>query len=193
MGWTWWSWNPNSGDTGGILQDDWRTLNTEKVEKLESIQFEFPNSDHVDTVFNFTVSLSTASDEPVTVTYQTEGDTADPLSDFQASSGQLVFAPGEISQTISIIVFRDPDPEADETFYVDLSSAVGARLADDRGTGTVRNDDNSLPTGSSSLSTSSISVLSELETPSSASDVFPESMVGLDLFFSHRNYAFDAV
>ena len=21
--WTWWSWNPNSGDTGGILQDDW--------------------------------------------------------------------------------------------------------------------------------------------------------------------------
>ncbi len=23
MNWTYWSWNPNSGDTGGILKDDW--------------------------------------------------------------------------------------------------------------------------------------------------------------------------
>jgi len=22
----WWSWNPNSGDTGGIVQDDWLTV-----------------------------------------------------------------------------------------------------------------------------------------------------------------------
>jgi endoglucanase len=29
-----WSWNPNSGDTGGILQDDWRTLRQDKVELL---------------------------------------------------------------------------------------------------------------------------------------------------------------
>ena len=24
--WTFWSWNPNSGDTGGILADDWQTV-----------------------------------------------------------------------------------------------------------------------------------------------------------------------
>jgi endoglucanase len=29
-----WSWNPNSGDTGGILQDDWRTLRQDKVDLL---------------------------------------------------------------------------------------------------------------------------------------------------------------
>ena len=23
ISWTYWSWNPNSGDTGGILADDW--------------------------------------------------------------------------------------------------------------------------------------------------------------------------
>jgi aryl-phospho-beta-D-glucosidase BglC (GH1 family) len=28
--WTFWSWNPNSGDTGGILLDDWVTVNTAK-------------------------------------------------------------------------------------------------------------------------------------------------------------------
>ncbi|WP_021597583.1 glycoside hydrolase family 5 protein [Actinomadura welshii] len=27
---TYWSWNPNSGDTGGILNDDWTTVNTAK-------------------------------------------------------------------------------------------------------------------------------------------------------------------
>jgi endoglucanase len=27
---TFWSWNPNSGDTGGILNDDWTTVNTAK-------------------------------------------------------------------------------------------------------------------------------------------------------------------
>lgn len=29
-----WSWNPNSGDTGGILQDDWKTVWQDKIELL---------------------------------------------------------------------------------------------------------------------------------------------------------------
>ncbi len=29
-----WSWNPNSGDTGGILQDDWRTVWQDKLDVL---------------------------------------------------------------------------------------------------------------------------------------------------------------
>jgi endoglucanase len=37
--WTFWSWNPNSGDTGGILNDDWTTINTVKHNKLVPIQF----------------------------------------------------------------------------------------------------------------------------------------------------------
>jgi endoglucanase len=28
--WTFWSWNPDSGDTGGILKDDWASVNTAK-------------------------------------------------------------------------------------------------------------------------------------------------------------------
>ena len=32
---TYWSWNPNSGDTGGIVGDDWKTVNTEKQAILQ--------------------------------------------------------------------------------------------------------------------------------------------------------------
>jgi endoglucanase len=32
-----WSWNPNSGDTGGILKDDWISVNTEKYQNLKRL------------------------------------------------------------------------------------------------------------------------------------------------------------
>lgn len=42
--WTFWSWNPNSGDTGGILNDDWTTINQAKHAKLVPIQFALDGS-----------------------------------------------------------------------------------------------------------------------------------------------------
>ncbi|MFE7167002.1 cellulase family glycosylhydrolase [Streptomyces sp. NPDC057616] len=36
--WTFWSWNPNSGDTGGILKDDWQTVDTVKDGYLTSVK-----------------------------------------------------------------------------------------------------------------------------------------------------------
>ncbi|KJK39048.1 endoglucanase [Streptomyces variegatus] len=36
--WTFWSWNPNSGDTGGILKDDWQTVDTAKDAYLAPIK-----------------------------------------------------------------------------------------------------------------------------------------------------------
>lgn len=36
--WTFWSWNPNSGDTGGILKDDWQTVDTVKDGYLQPIK-----------------------------------------------------------------------------------------------------------------------------------------------------------
>lgn len=32
--WTFWCWNPNSGDTNGILKDDWRTIDADKQSYL---------------------------------------------------------------------------------------------------------------------------------------------------------------
>jgi endoglucanase len=37
--WTFWAWNPNSGDTGGILKDDWLSVNTNKDSQLNAIKF----------------------------------------------------------------------------------------------------------------------------------------------------------
>ncbi|UGS37505.1 cellulase family glycosylhydrolase [Capillimicrobium parvum] len=36
--WTYWAWNPNSGDTGGVLRDDWTTVDTAKVALLQALQ-----------------------------------------------------------------------------------------------------------------------------------------------------------
>lgn len=38
---TYWSWNPNSGDTGGLLQTDWESEETEKIEILADAVFPF--------------------------------------------------------------------------------------------------------------------------------------------------------
>lgn len=35
--WTYWCWNPNSGDTGGVLNDDWTTVNEAKQTMLQGL------------------------------------------------------------------------------------------------------------------------------------------------------------
>jgi endoglucanase len=37
MYWTYWCWNPNSGDTGGVLKDDWATVNQPKQNMLNRL------------------------------------------------------------------------------------------------------------------------------------------------------------
>ena len=37
LGFAYWSWNPNSSDTGGILQDDWLTVEAPKQELLKGV------------------------------------------------------------------------------------------------------------------------------------------------------------
>jgi endoglucanase len=37
LSFTYWSWNPNSADTGGILQDDWKTVDARKQDVLQPL------------------------------------------------------------------------------------------------------------------------------------------------------------
>ena len=37
--WTYWCWNPNSGDTNGLLLDDWNSINYQKHNLLKTIQY----------------------------------------------------------------------------------------------------------------------------------------------------------
>ncbi len=134
--WTYWSWNPNSGDTGGILQDDWRTVHQNKVDTLEPIQFEFGGVASTEAA-NFTVSLSAASGQTVTVAYSTVNGTATSGTDYTAAAGTLTFAPGETRKVIPVAVLADSIAESNETFDVVLSNAHNATVADVRGTATI--------------------------------------------------------
>ena len=89
----------------------------------------------------FTVSLSSASQEAVSVDYAFADGLATAGSDYAAASGSLTFAPGETRRTITAAIAGDAVNEDDETFFVDLSRPANATLARDRGEGTIRNDD----------------------------------------------------
>jgi hypothetical protein len=146
VGWTYWSWNPNSGDTGGILADDWRTVNTAKLDPLKAVQFQFPavagsGATVTTTPLTFTVSLSAASTQPVTVQYATANGTAAAGSDYVAAAGTLTFAPGETRKTVVVTVVRDTAAEANETLSLTLSGPTNAALARAFATGTILDDD----------------------------------------------------
>jgi hypothetical protein len=69
----------------------------------------------------FTVTLSAASSQPVTVAYATANGTATPAATTRPTSGTLTFAPGETSKTITVLVIGDRLAEPNETFFVNLS------------------------------------------------------------------------
>jgi hypothetical protein len=89
----------------------------------------------------FTVSLSAASGQSVTVNYATAGGTATSGTDFTATSGTLTFPAGITTQNIQVPIVGDTRPEANETFSVNLSGAVGATIARATGTGTIIDND----------------------------------------------------
>jgi hypothetical protein len=95
------------------------------------------------TQFVFTVTLSAAYDQPVTMSYQTSNGTATTRDgDYVATTGTLTFAPGQTKKTITITVNCDNKKESDEMFYLDLfGSSSSALFTKNRGTGTILNDD----------------------------------------------------
>ena len=90
----------------------------------------------------FTVTLSAASTQAVTVRYSTQDGTATAPADFTAAANQtLTFNPGETSKPLTILVAGETLPELNETFFVDLSNAIGATISDNQGQATIVNDD----------------------------------------------------
>jgi hypothetical protein len=89
----------------------------------------------------FTVSLSTSSNQTVTVSYATANMSASDGADYQAISGTLVFAPGETTKTITVLITGDRRVEDDELFLVTLSHPSHATLGVVNGYGTIRDDE----------------------------------------------------
>lgn len=97
------------------------------------------------TTMTFPVTLSVASTQAVSVAYATADGTATAPSDYASASGTITFQPGETSKAIPIAVATDLLIEQDETLTVSLSSPVNATIANGVATGTITNDDTSVP------------------------------------------------
>ncbi|MCM3871930.1 MAG: DUF4214 domain-containing protein [Pyrinomonadaceae bacterium] len=94
--------------------------------------------------FTFTVMLSGASTQTVSVTYATADGTATAPIDYSATGNTLTYTAGQTSKTVNVFVNGDPGGEPDETFFVNLTNPTNAPIADGQGLGTILNDDNCL-------------------------------------------------
>ena len=105
--------------------------------------------ENADGTATFTVSMTSISDQAVTVNYATTDGTATTADlDYTSTSGTLTIAAGASSGTIDVPVGADTKNEDDETFTLTLTSpqladATGLSFAvDGIATGTIDNDDN---------------------------------------------------
>ncbi|MDX6384781.1 MAG: hypothetical protein QOK48_2354 [Blastocatellia bacterium] len=92
-------------------------------------------------IVNFTVTLSAAINQTVTVNYATANGTATAPSDYAATSGTLTFNPGDLSKTIGVTINGDQSFEPNETYFVNLSTPVNASISKAQGIGTILNND----------------------------------------------------
>lgn len=93
----------------------------------------------------FTVTLSSAPLNTLSVNYTTVEGTATAGLDYQSISNTLEFTTNQTQQIISVPIIGDLIREPNETFEVVLSGPVGTVILDDRATGTIIDND-PLPT-----------------------------------------------
>lgn len=104
--------------------------------------------DSGETVVEFTVALSKAAVQPVSVKVATrEGTATSANKDFEpiAPATPLTFAVGESSKKVMVRVKGDRWFEADETFVLILSEPSGVVIGDGEATCTIVNDDPDIP------------------------------------------------
>jgi hypothetical protein len=88
----------------------------------------------------FTVKLSGASTQPVTVHYATSDGSAVAGTDYNSASGTLTFTPGVVSKTVPVTVNPTSVAHANRYFSVSLSAPTNATIVSGTGTGTLVDD-----------------------------------------------------
>jgi hypothetical protein len=120
----------------GTIVDDEPRISIGDVSKAEGTKGQT-------TLFTFTITLSAAYDQAVSMSFLTANGTATTGDqDYIARTGTLTFNPGEMSKTITVEVKGDSKKESNETLYLDLfGNSVNSLFTKKRGIGTIRNDD----------------------------------------------------
>ena len=89
----------------------------------------------------FTVTLSAASSQHVTVNYESSNGTANAGSDYTGVSGTVTIFAGRTTQAFNVPVLVDTLDEAPETATMTLSNPSNATISDATGTLTIDDDD----------------------------------------------------
>jgi len=129
---------------------------------------------------SFRVTLDKSTFKPVTVKYSTQDSTAVSTSDYVATSGELTFAPGQTTKTVSVSVRGGMGYEANERFLVKLATPSFGTVADGSAYGTIVNDDTSVGlTGYSTNGQVRVKVSTTAAAPKAALAVY-QSVAGTD-------------
>jgi hypothetical protein len=136
--------NTTASATGTIVNDDGAPLPSISINDASVTEGQ---------TANFTVSLSAASTQTVTVNFATANGTAG-LSDYNNTNGTLTFPAQTTTQTISVPTINDTAVESTETFVVNLSGPTNATIADPQGQGTIIDNDGGTTPNTSINSTS---------------------------------------
>ena len=136
-----------SGATGGTIVDGQgvATIANDdaappEVGNISINDVSITEGDSGSSVATFTVSRTGTA--AFSVNYATSDGTARVDGfDYLAAAGQLVFAAGQSSRTISVDILGDTAAEANEDFFVSLSGNTGGAIIDGTGRGVITDDD----------------------------------------------------
>jgi hypothetical protein len=86
---------------------------------------------------NFKITLLSTQGVAVSVDFTATDGTALAGSDYVATKGTVIFAPGEKVKTVTVALTPDAPSEADEVFYLDLSNVVNGIIGRPRANCTI--------------------------------------------------------
>jgi hypothetical protein len=92
---------------------------------------------------SFTVSLSAAALQTVSVQFATQNGSATAPADYSAASGTLTFLSGQVSKKVDVTLVDDAKEENAESFTVKLSNVQNGTLGTSTGTATIQDNDSS--------------------------------------------------
>lgn len=87
----------------------------------------------------FKVRLNAPGTAPITVTYTTQDGSAKSNSDYVATSGQIIFAAGEVLKEIPVNLINDVIDEGDESFSLQVTAIDGTTTHANTGVAIIRN------------------------------------------------------
>lgn len=137
-------WTYDHANTSGGANDGQSFLSGTDQGQIRLDNAQVVEGDSGETMLVFTLHRSGGFATEASVEYSITPGTADTadLAPGTALTGSVTFAAGEFTQTISVPIAGDIDPEYSETLFVNLGAVTGnAVVVDGIGVGTIFNDD----------------------------------------------------